>query len=174
LVYFFRFFLNEVSSFYFFLPGTIASLATFATLILTAVLAGFLDTSPKEGTMLRFARLGAPRVSHHIVIRGIERRKIFQDNRDRKNFLERLGKILPEPKTGRFTWVFLPNHALGSPQHKGWLLAYPMEYELSTGVPRPPTKPIRKSKEYKPNLLPLFYSQLLFKSSFIFFCPLPD
>ena len=61
--------------------------------------------------MPRLARLDAPGVFHHIIIRGIERRKIFRDNRDRKNFLERLGRLLLETKTGCYAWAFLPNHA---------------------------------------------------------------
>jgi hypothetical protein len=46
--------------------------------------------------MPRLARLDAPGVLHHIMIRGIERRKIFRDNKDREDFLDRLGKLLPE------------------------------------------------------------------------------
>ncbi len=61
--------------------------------------------------MPRLARLDAPGVFHHIIIRGIERRKIFRDNRDRENLLERLGKLLLETKTGCYAWAFLPNHA---------------------------------------------------------------
>lgn len=61
--------------------------------------------------MPRLARLDAPGVLHHIIIRGIERRKIFRDNRDRGNFLERLGKLLLETKTECYAWAFLPNHA---------------------------------------------------------------
>jgi putative transposase len=61
--------------------------------------------------MPRLARLDAPGVFHHIIIRGIERRKIFRDNRDRENFLERLGKLLLETQTGCYAWAFLPNHA---------------------------------------------------------------
>ena len=61
--------------------------------------------------MPRLARLDAPGVFHHIIIRGIERRKIFRDDRDRENFLERLGTLLLETKTGCFAWAFLPNHA---------------------------------------------------------------
>jgi len=61
--------------------------------------------------MPRLARLDAPGVIHHIIIRGIERRKIFRDNRDRENLLERLGKLLLETKTGCYAWTFLPNHA---------------------------------------------------------------
>jgi hypothetical protein len=36
----------------------------------------------------------APGVLHHIMIRGIERRKIFRDDKDRDNFLERLSILL--------------------------------------------------------------------------------
>ncbi len=46
--------------------------------------------------MPRLARLDAPGVIHHIMIRGIERRKIFRNNEDRDDFLERLSIILPE------------------------------------------------------------------------------
>jgi putative transposase len=65
----------------------------------------------KKGAMPRLARLDAPGVIHHIIIRGIERRKIFRDNRDRENFLERLGNLLEETKTGCYAWAFLHNHA---------------------------------------------------------------
>ena len=64
----------------------------------------------KKGTMPRLARLDAPGVFHHIIIRGIERRKIFRDNHDRENLLERLGKLVLETKTGCYVWAFLPNH----------------------------------------------------------------
>jgi hypothetical protein len=40
--------------------------------------------------MPRLARLDAPGVLHHIIIRGIERRVFFGDDFDRENFLERL------------------------------------------------------------------------------------
>jgi putative transposase len=61
--------------------------------------------------MPRLARLDAPGVLHHIIIRGIERRKIFRDERDRENFLGRLGKLLLETKTGCYAWTLLENHA---------------------------------------------------------------
>ncbi len=41
--------------------------------------------------MPRLARLDAPGVQHHVIIRGIDRRKIFRDRKDRKDFVERLG-----------------------------------------------------------------------------------
>jgi putative transposase len=61
--------------------------------------------------MPRLARLDAPGVIHHIIIRGIERRKIFRDKRDRENFLKRLGDLLLETKTACYAWAFLQNHA---------------------------------------------------------------
>ena len=38
--------------------------------------------------MPRTARLDAPGVLHHVMIRGIERRKIFRNNNDREEQLE--------------------------------------------------------------------------------------
>ena len=45
------------------------------------------------------------------MIRGIERRKIFNDNKDRENLIERLSDLLPETKTECYAWAFMPNHA---------------------------------------------------------------
>ena len=42
--------------------------------------------------MHRFARLGASGVLHHIMIRGIEPRKIFRNDKDRDAFLECLSR----------------------------------------------------------------------------------
>jgi len=61
--------------------------------------------------MPRSARLDASGVLHHIMIRGIERRKIFRDKKDRENFLARLERLLPETQTECYAWVFIPNHA---------------------------------------------------------------
>ena len=61
--------------------------------------------------MPRLARLDAPGVVHHLMIRGIERRKIFWDQKDREDLLERLAQLLPETKTACYAWVLIPNHA---------------------------------------------------------------
>jgi REP element-mobilizing transposase RayT len=45
------------------------------------------------------------------MIRGIERRKIFNDDKDRENIIERLSILLPETKTQCYAWSFLSNHA---------------------------------------------------------------
>lgn len=61
--------------------------------------------------MPRTARLDAPGILHHVMIRGIERRNIFRSNKDRLDFLERLEKLIPETGTACYGWAFLPNHA---------------------------------------------------------------
>src|SRR5512139_175527 len=60
--------------------------------------------------MPRKARLDAPGALHHIVVRGIERRKIFYDDNDRDDFLERLSAILGERRTACYAWALMPNH----------------------------------------------------------------
>ena len=49
--------------------------------------------------MPRRSRIDAAGVLHHVMVRGIERGKVFQSDTDRNHFLERLGKILKETKT---------------------------------------------------------------------------
>jgi len=61
--------------------------------------------------MPRLARLDAPGVLHHVIIRGIERRNIFEDSKDRDNLLKRLGELLPATKTSCYAWAMLSNHA---------------------------------------------------------------
>lgn len=60
--------------------------------------------------MPRKARIDAPGALHHIICRGIERRKIFDNDADRDNFLERLGIILGETATPCYAWALIPNH----------------------------------------------------------------
>jgi putative transposase len=62
--------------------------------------------------MPRTARLDAPGVLHHVIIRGIERRKIFSDDRDREDLLQRLSNLLPATQTSCYAWVLIPNHFL--------------------------------------------------------------
>jgi REP element-mobilizing transposase RayT len=62
-------------------------------------------------SMPRSSRLDALGALNHIMIRGIERRKIFKDDDDREEFLERLEKLLPITKTSCFAWALIPNHA---------------------------------------------------------------
>jgi putative transposase len=61
--------------------------------------------------MPRKARIDAPGALHHVIIRGIERRKIFRSDYDRMNFVNRLSKLVPETKTDCLAWGLLENHA---------------------------------------------------------------
>jgi putative transposase len=61
--------------------------------------------------MARQARIDASGALHHIIIRGIERKAIFRDDRDRERFLERLGSVLLETSTPCYAWVLMKNHA---------------------------------------------------------------
>jgi putative transposase len=60
--------------------------------------------------MPRKARIDAPGALHHVIVRGIERRKIFRSDYDRENFLDRLSILIPETRTDCFAWSLIPNH----------------------------------------------------------------
>lgn len=60
--------------------------------------------------MPRQPRIDAPEALHHVICRGIERTKIFRDNKDRDNFLNRLGAILLETGTPCYTFALMDNH----------------------------------------------------------------
>jgi putative transposase len=60
--------------------------------------------------MPRSARIDAPGALHHIIVRGIGRRKIFDDDADRNAFLERFGAVLNDTATACFAWALIPNH----------------------------------------------------------------
>ena len=60
--------------------------------------------------MPRKARIDAPGALHHIIVRGIEKKAIFWNATDRKDFLTRLSAILPETETGCYAWGLMNNH----------------------------------------------------------------
>ncbi len=60
--------------------------------------------------MPRQPRIDAPGILHHIICRGIERRRIFTDDNDRDDFVNRLTTILAETATPCYTWALIPNH----------------------------------------------------------------
>ncbi len=60
--------------------------------------------------MPRKSRIDAPGALHHIICRGIERQRIFQDDQDRDNFLQRLSTIVTETATACYAWALIPNH----------------------------------------------------------------
>jgi len=61
--------------------------------------------------MPRQARLDAPGTLHHVIIRGIEKRKIVDDRADRDNFVSRMGQIASETDTVIYAWALMTNHA---------------------------------------------------------------
>jgi REP element-mobilizing transposase RayT len=61
--------------------------------------------------MPRKARLDAPGTLHHVIMRGIEKRRIVDDQKDRKNFVSRMGHIASETDTLIYAWALMPNHA---------------------------------------------------------------
>ncbi len=60
--------------------------------------------------MPRRARIDAPGALHHVICRGIERRKIFRHDSDRDDFIERLGTIARDTETACYAWALLSNH----------------------------------------------------------------
>ncbi len=60
--------------------------------------------------MPRQSRIDAPEALHHIIARGNEKRKIFEDKLDRKKFLVRLEDILSHTLTVCYAWALIPNH----------------------------------------------------------------
>jgi putative transposase len=57
-------------------------------------------------------RLDAPAVLHHVMGRGIEKRKILLEDQDRSDFLSRLSALAEEKWMDIYGWALLPNHFL--------------------------------------------------------------
>jgi REP element-mobilizing transposase RayT len=60
--------------------------------------------------MPRSARLDVPCILQHVIVRGIEKRDIFLDDRDREFFANRLSSLLKETEVRCFAWSILSNH----------------------------------------------------------------
>jgi putative transposase len=60
--------------------------------------------------MPRQARLDSPGTLHHVIVRGIEKKDIVQDKKDRKNMVARLGNLAEETKTIIYAWALMSNH----------------------------------------------------------------
>ena len=61
--------------------------------------------------MPRGPRLDAPGTLHHVIVRGIEKRKIVNDDTDREDFVTRMGTIALDTKTSIYAWALMTNHA---------------------------------------------------------------
>jgi len=60
--------------------------------------------------MPRGPRLDAPGVLHHVMIRGIERRALFVDDEDRRDFLVRLERVLEGSGSVCLGFALMDNH----------------------------------------------------------------
>ena len=60
--------------------------------------------------MPRKARLDFPGALHHVMARGIEKRKIFQNDIDKQNFMDRLCVALNATDVKLYSWCIMPNH----------------------------------------------------------------
>ena len=60
--------------------------------------------------MPRQARLDVPGALHHIMVRGINKTKIFDDDKDGELFLERLGLNVTDGNCHVYAWVLMDNH----------------------------------------------------------------
>lgn len=60
--------------------------------------------------MPRKSRLDAPGILQHVIVRGIEKRKIFLDETDRHLFIKRLTDLLSATETECLAWALIPNH----------------------------------------------------------------
>ena len=60
--------------------------------------------------MPRKSRIDAAGSLNHIIARGIDRSKIFEDPADKRNFLDRLANILEDTETRCYAWALIPNH----------------------------------------------------------------
>jgi len=60
--------------------------------------------------MPRGPRLDAPGVLHHVMARGIERGRIFRDDHDRDDFVDRLVALVEDAAVTVYAWALIPNH----------------------------------------------------------------
>jgi len=60
--------------------------------------------------MSRQAMLDSPGTLHHVMIRGIERRRIVDDDQDRSDFVRRLGDLAATSGTPIYAWALMSNH----------------------------------------------------------------
>jgi len=59
----------------------------------------------------RQARLDTAGTLHHVIVRGIERRRIVDDELDRRRFIGRVGELALATDTKVYGWALLTNHA---------------------------------------------------------------
>ncbi|MFH1791045.1 MAG: transposase [Candidatus Omnitrophota bacterium] len=60
--------------------------------------------------MPRNKRLHIPGAVNHVIVRGLEKRLLFLNDKDRFEFLGRLGNALNDTLCQCYAWVLMPNH----------------------------------------------------------------
>ena len=60
--------------------------------------------------MPRGPRLDTAGALHHVMVRGLEGRKIFVRDTDRRDLVERFALVIPETETKLYAWSLMPNH----------------------------------------------------------------
>ena len=60
--------------------------------------------------MPRQARLDAPGVLHHVIVRGIEGCRIFRDEQDREDFVSRICRQVEKTGTRILAWALMDTH----------------------------------------------------------------
>jgi REP element-mobilizing transposase RayT len=60
--------------------------------------------------MPRQARIDSPGLLHHIISRGLERRKLFQTTLDYNDFVNRIESSLSKSPNQLLAWALMPNH----------------------------------------------------------------
>ena len=78
--------------------------------------------------MPRSARLDSPGTLHHVMVRGIEKRSIVDDEKDRSDLVSRMGETAQKTNTVIYAWALMNNHA--------HILLRSSEYGLSTFMRR--------------------------------------
>ncbi|MEW6088013.1 MAG: transposase [bacterium] len=61
--------------------------------------------------MPRGPRIDYPGLLHYVIIRGIERKNIFETDPDKKDFLDRIEKVFKKSDAKIYAWVLMSNHA---------------------------------------------------------------
>ena len=60
--------------------------------------------------MPRGPRLDAPGILHHVMARGVDRHRLFRDDLDRNDFVQRLATLATAEAWTVYAWTLIPNH----------------------------------------------------------------
>jgi len=86
--------------------------------------------------MPRGPRLDAPGVLQHVMVRGLERRALFRDDRDRDDFINRLAAVCERTGLEVLAWTLLPNHFHLLVRSPGHTAGHGSQHGLATAMRR--------------------------------------